>query len=278
MSAPLPSGWGTWVEQGVRLLAAPPLRRNEQTTRGPDDPKFALGDFLVNIPSQHVDLLAEALHVDSGQVRIYRDVATKIPPGQRVGASWTVHRDLRDRPDLLRPGLTVRQAGALLGKKPIDARPDQRLTLEERAEKVRAGLADPAVYAVIDSELAHGRAERQVRSRARQVHSEHHKRGRELETELREAREAKSPFEATVKAELDVNRAAQLVEAIQASLDDLPQPDRLLDALADLNAAIVALLLERRPFKDDLAGPIVVSGKAWPTRPARAELTDSNQR
>jgi len=277
MTTPLPPEWDWWLEAGGRLLAAPPLRRNEQSTRGPNDPKFALGDFLLGVPAELVDRLAEALQTSPGQFRTYRDVADKLRPDRRVAASWTVHRDLRELPELLQDGLTVRAAAALMGKQPIDSKPDRSLSLEERAAKVRAGLADPDVYALIDNELAQGRTERQLRQRARQVHSEHTHRGRELEAELRELRAAKSPFEATVKAELEVNKAMQLVEAISQSLDDLPQPDRLLDSLTELNTIVAAVLLAQRGG-DETDPPIVIEGEVWQTRPVRAALASSNQR
>ncbi len=277
MTTPLPPEWDSWLEEGARLLAAPPLRRSEQSTRGPHDPKFALGDFLLGVPAELVDSLADALHTSPGQFRTYREVADKLRPERRVAASWTVHRDLRERPELLQDGLTVRAAAALMGKQPIDSKPDRRLPLEERAAKVRAGLADPDVYALIDNELAQSRTERQLRQRARQVHSEHTQRGRELEAELRDLRAAKSPFEATVKAELDVNKAMQLVEAIGQSLDDLPQPDRLLDALTELNTVIATVLLAKQ-VGDETEAPIIIEGEVWQARSARAALASSNQR
>jgi len=278
MPTPLPPEWDSWLEEGARLLAAPPLRRNEQSTLGARDPKFALGDFLVGIPSQYVEALSEALYAAPGQFRVYREVAAKVASTQRVASSWTVHRDLREQPALLRDGLTVRGAAALLGKQPIDAKPDRHLSLEERAANVRAGLADAEVYALIDNELGRNRAERQLRHRARQVQSEHSKRRRELETELRAAREAKSAFEATVKAELELNKAAQIVEAIGQTLDDLPQPERLLEALADLNAVIATVLVEKSTATTNRDGPIIIDGEMWQARPARAALADSNQR
>jgi hypothetical protein len=279
MTSPLPAEWGHWVQEVSRLLAAPPLRRSEKSSRGPQDPKFALGDFLLGIPSQFVDLLADAVHAEVGQLRTARDVADKIPPERRVAASWTVHRDLRNHPELLVDGLTVRDAAAAAGKDPIDAKSERNQTVEERAKTVRNGLADPEVYALIDTEMANNRAERQLRHRARQVLSEHQKRGRELEAEVRALREAKSPFEATVKAELEINKAMQLVEAIAQTIDGLPQPERLLAALDELNAAVAGLLLEHRPSASLEDGPIVIEGETWQPRSARAALiAGSHQR
>src|SRR5664279_3940937 len=103
MSTPLPAEWGSWLEVGARLLDVPPLRRNETSTRGPQDKKFALGDFLLQVPTRYVDELAAALGEDRGTFRSYRDVAKKVPPERRVAAAWSVHRDLKEKPELLRP-------------------------------------------------------------------------------------------------------------------------------------------------------------------------------
>lgn len=255
--------WGEWLQEGGRLLALPPLRRSDRSVHGPDDPKFALGDFLASVPPQYVEALADALDAVPAQFRVYREVAELVPPQVRVAAAWTVHRDLRSQPDLLRDGLTVREAAALMGKQPIDSKADRRLTVEERANKVRASLADPEVFAVIDGELALSRADRQLRHRARQVQSEHGQHAKALEAELRRLREAKSPFEATVKAELEVNKAIQLIEAIDQSLDDLPQAERLLGAIEELNTVVTAFLMQRRaPGSGGLAAAIV-QGEVW---------------
>ncbi|WP_433055069.1 hypothetical protein [Dactylosporangium sp. CS-033363] len=273
MGEPSSDQWVERVQEAARILALPVLKRSERSTQGPHDPKFLLGDFLTSIPSYLIEKLAVELGHDAAQFRVYEEVARKLPPARRVEASWTVHRDLRDRPELLRNGLTVRQAAEIAGKKAFDSKADQRLTVAERAAKVRRFLADPEVYAVIDGELAQSRAERQLRSRVRLVHAELGKRERELEAELRSLREAKSPFEATVKAELDLNRAAQLVHAIGVTLDDLPEPDRLLDALGDLNAETIRVLAAK-PTGDNNA---VIDG-TWQDRSARVALDASNQR
>lgn len=278
MATPLPAEWSNWVEEGARLLAAPPLRRSEQVAHGPKDPKFALGDFLTTIPAQCVELLAGQLDRDPAQIRIYREVAEKIPPNNRVAASWTVHRDLRKRPDLLTDGLTVRAAAALLGKKPIDAKADRRLSVEERAAKVRQALADEDVYAVIEAELAKDRADRSARRLASRIVSEHGQRKHDLENELRALRSAMSPLEATVKAELQVNEATQLVEAIAQSVDDLHEPERVISALSELNVVITKFLLSQNPTATDDAPVIIDADEVWQSRSARAALPSSNQR
>lgn len=278
MATPLPPEWSTWVEEGARLLAAPPLRRSEQVARGPEDPKFALGDFLATIPARYVEGLAEHFARDAPQFRVYRDVAEKIPPVARVKASWTVHRDLRERPDLLSDGLTVREAAARLGKKPIDSKADRRLSLEERAAKVREALADEDVYAIIEAELTNGRADRSARKLASRIVSEHGQRKRDLQNELRALRSAMSPLEATVKAELQVNEATQLVEAIAQSVSDLPESERVIAALSELDVVISDFLLTLDPTVTGDAPIVVDADEVWQSRSTRAASAGSNQR
>lgn len=279
MPAPLPPEWDSWVEQGAQLAAAPPLRRSEQSSRGASDPKFALGDFLRSIPSQFVDELAATVGRDSGQFRTYREVADKVPPERRVAASWTVHRDLRDKPELLRDGLTVRQAAALSGRKPIDAKPAHRESATVKAQRVREFLADPEVYALIEAEMAQSRHDRKMRKQVRLVHSELAARQRDVEAELRAAREAKSPYEATVQAELDLLKAAQLVHAVGETLVELPQPERLTAAVSELGEEVSNVLNQHADVQDASAdADNVIDGEVWQARSARAALAGSNQR
>lgn len=274
---PLPREWDSLRQEVERLLAAPPLRRNEMSTRRPEDPKFALGDFLAGIPVSHLDVFANELGQDAGQFRSYREVAIALPPGKRVAASWSVHRNLRTRPEPLRDGLTVREANELVGGKPIDSKPDTKLSVEARAARVRAALADPELFEVIDKELAADRISRRVRSQARRVVSEHAARERELDKELRSLQAAKSVFEATVKAELDLNKATQLVHAIGAMMDDLPQSERILAALKELRVEITEVLAASEPVIDPEGAPFIVDGEVWQNGPARAALSGSNQ-
>jgi hypothetical protein len=272
MSDTLPPEWQSWLEKGARLLAVPPLRRSEKTTRGPEDPKFLLGDFLCSVPLQYIDVLAEALHAEPAQFRSYREVAEKIPPNRRVAAAWGVHRELKNQPEKLRPGLTIRDAAALLGKS-IDSKADHNLTVAARVEKVHRFLDDPEVYAVIEKEIAQSRENRKFRYRARIVHSELAARQKVVEAELREIREAKSPFEAAVKAELDLLRAAQLAHAVGELNADLPQQERLAEALRSLADEVAAALEKFAPDDDE-----VIQGEAWQARSARAAPADSAQR
>jgi hypothetical protein len=272
MTEPLPPEWDSWCEEVGRLQAVPPLRRNEIATRGPEDKKFLIGDVLLKVPTRLIDPLAEAVGEDPGTLRGYREVAKRFPPAARVAASWSVHRDLKDKPELVRPGLTVREAAVLAGKKPIDSKAAHRRTVGQRADDVRALLADPDVRAVIEAERHLSQEERRARSAARNWTSEMDAQAKALEAELREARNAKSPYEATVKATLDLHKAAQLADAVGMSMNDLEEPERLALALRTLIASATGAL---EKYEDEVN---VVDGEAWEARPEAYGLADSAQR
>jgi len=276
MTTPLPAEWDSWVDELGRLLATPSLRRSEVSTRGHLDKKFALGDFLATAPSQWIDRLAEALGEEPSTFRVYREVAEKIPPHQRVAAAWTVHRDLRERPELLTPGLTVRKAAELLGKRPIDSKATHRQTVGDKADLVRELLADPDVAAVIESERHMSAEERRARRAARSFTSEMQAKAKDLENELKEARQAKSAYEATVKALLDMHKAAQLADGIGEMAGDLEQPERLAAALRTLITSATTALENFETV--DGREITVIEGQVWQVRPEAYGQAESAQR
>jgi len=274
MTRPLAVEWDSWIEEGARLLAVPPLRRRVVSTRGPEDKKFALGDFLLSLPVEYVDRLAAALGQEPSTFRAYRDVADKVSPERRVAAAWSAHRDLKDRPELLEPGMTVRQAARLAGKKPIDSKASHRETVGEKAEKVRQLLSDPDVAAVIESERHISKEERRARHAARNFTSEMAAKAKQLEAELREARHAKSPYEATVKALLDMHRAAQLADGVGEMAAHLDQPERLVAAMRTLISSATGAL-EKFKVDDDRT---VIDAEVWQVRSEAYGSAESAQR
>ncbi len=276
MTSPLPAEWDSWVERLGRLLAAPSLRRSEVTTRGHQDKKFAVGDFLLTVPSQWIDRLAETLGEEPSTFRVYREVAQKIPSEQRVAAAWTVHRDLRERPDLLRPGLTVRKAAELMGKRPIDSKPAHRQTVGERADRVRALLADSEVAAVIEAEKHLSKEERKARMAARNYTSELQATAKLLDKELKEAQQAKSPYEATVKALLELHKATQIVDGLRELARDMEEPERITSAIVGLISSATEALESFDEIVFDHER--VVDGEMWQVRPEAYGKAESAQR
>lgn len=273
MSEPLPPEWSSWLEEGARILAVPPLRRSEASTRGPEDKKFQLGDLLASLPARFHEKFAQELNQDPTAFRAYREVAKKVPAEVRVAAAWSVHRDLKDTPHLLKPGLTVREAAILAGKKPIDSKAAHRRTVGQRADDARALLADADVRAVIEAEQHMSKEEKKARAAARNITSELDAQAKALEAELREARQAKKPYEATVKAVLDLHKAAQLADAVGQLMKDLEQPDRLAEALRTLISSASTALEQYEPPDDH-----VIDGESWWTRPEAYGTAESAQR
>jgi hypothetical protein len=257
MSDALPAEWQLWLQEGARLLAVPPLPRSESAARGPEDPKFALGDFLLTVPEQYIDALAEQLQQKPARFRVCRDVAQKFPPQRRVAAAWSTHRDCRKKPHKLRPGMRW-------------SRTTDNLTVDEKVEKVREFLADRDVYRRIEQWIATSK-DRRMRGRARVIHAETDKLRKEAEADLREMQNAKSPFEAAVKAQLELLDAAQYAYAVGELFGDLPESERVIDALRRLQEAVAVALHKALPEPPEPPAE-VIDGEAWQARSARAAI------
>lgn len=131
--------------------------------------KWELGDLaLTHLPREErggsrpkdecyvrsIDRLAEmagAAGVSTEQLRSYRDVADAWPPHKRVaGASWTVHRQLMapENQHLIQPGLTYREADALVGR---SAHPHQPIpsSVFDKVALIKDLLGDKDVYEAV---------------------------------------------------------------------------------------------------------------------------------
>jgi len=142
---------------------------------------------------------------------------------------------------------------------------------EARAELVRKILADDAVYALIETETKSSR-ERRVRGRARVTHAELRAAEKNLESELREMQGAKSPFEAGVKAMLELNKAAQYVHAVGKTMDDMPtvSAEDIIDALKDLREQVTLVLAEHNSPNQIEKSIVIESEETWGEQSGRA--------
>ncbi|MGV0788671.1 hypothetical protein ABQF33_17315 [Mycolicibacterium sp. XJ2] len=142
---------------------------------------------------------------------------------------------------------------------------------EARAELVRKILADDAVYALIETETKSAR-ERRIRGRARVTHAELRAAEKALEAELREMRSAKSPFEAGIKATLELNRAAQYVHAVGKTMDDMPtlSVEEIVDALKDLREQVTLVLAEHDDAAQIDGSMVINSEETWGEQSGRA--------
>lgn len=215
--------WSSWIEQGRALLAAPPLTRGEKKAKGQDDPKWALGDLLLELPEQRLDRFAEELDQSPSEFRRLRDVAGQWPPEHRVAASWSAHRDLKDHQDrfnLIHPGMTVRQAAKAAGKADIDAKPTGRMTLEERADHVAVMLADKATNAAVLERLEERRATRRMRQATRMAADERSAEYKEAMRALRQAQASKSPEVAFLEVVFKLQEATEYLRAVYMAATD----------------------------------------------------------
>jgi len=236
--------WNSWLERGRALLSAPPLSRKDKAERGPEDPKWSLGDLLLEMPEHLVDRFALMLGEEKGTFHRLREVAEKWPAEHRVRASWSAHRDLKDHPErftLIVPGMSVRAAAVAAGKKPIDAKPRERMTLEERAAEVIALLADKKVNDLVISELTERRETRRKVRAARAAADERSAEYKEALRRLHEAQAAKSPDRAFLEVVFKMQETAEYTRAVVDAATDEEAPLVPQHRIPDLLASITAV-------------------------------------
>jgi hypothetical protein len=211
-----------WVERGRALVGAPPLSRGDKAKRGLEDPKWAIGDLLLEVPESLIQPFATELGQDTQAFRLYRAVAAAWPVGSRVAASWTAHRELmhdHTRFEIIKPGMTMREARVVAGKKRIDAKPLERLPAEERATQALALLLDKAVNEKVLEELSVRRERRRVERAARLASDERSAQYKDAMRELREAQVAKSPELAFIEVVFQISKYSEYVRAVRAAAE-----------------------------------------------------------
>lgn len=140
------------VERVRSAMAAPDLRRSEVQTRGPQDPKFLVGDAFLAFPTiEERDAVATLVGLNQAQARSYAKVAEAWPVQTRVATSWTVHRELCkktkfydpvNRFDTIRPGMTMREAHMITNAAPLDRKAPKHKTNDELADEIVQWLLD----------------------------------------------------------------------------------------------------------------------------------------
>jgi hypothetical protein len=103
------------------------------------------GEEYHNGSEAHLRQYADEIGVEYHSIVEYRRVAAAWPSNNRVlDTSWKVHAQLTSRKELIRPGMTVTQAAAVLGQK-NNGRTGPRGPLEDRVEAAKNFLSDPEV-------------------------------------------------------------------------------------------------------------------------------------
>lgn len=278
------------VERGRALIAAPPLGRAEKSTEGRSDPKWAFGDLLAEVPEHMLQRYAAEIGARETELRRLREVAARWPEQHRVAASWSAHRDLKDHPErfnLIHPGMTVREAAAAAGKKPIDAKPVTRMDLEEKADLVVALLMDKKVNDQVTSRLLERGAVRRTQRAARLASDERSAEYKHAMRALREAQTTKSPHVAFLEVVFKLQEAAEYVRAVVAAVNDtegesplVPEHRRpelifAIDALADVAEQALSALRSDHSTHDRRSGVIdveVAEPRSELLEPASPEL------
>jgi hypothetical protein len=219
--------WTEKVESGRTIMRAPRLSRSQRVMLGPQDEKFALGDLMCDVEDDELEVLAQAIgfNLTAANLKSYREVAYAWPPGQRVAASWTVHRTLKnmtDRFEVIRPGMTLREAVVATGKHPADTEHPSRWSIERRVPFIIAQLLDVAISKAVRKELDGRKGARAARAAAKMVDEDRSAEYREALRALREKRDVKHPDRAAYEVIFRLREEREYVRAVgKASSDEV---------------------------------------------------------
>jgi hypothetical protein len=198
-----------------------------------------------DVEDDQLQALADAIgsNLTAGNLKSYREVARAWPSAQRVAASWTAHRTLKnmtERFEIIRPGMTLREAIAATGKDPADTEHPSRWSTERRVPFIIAQLLDPTISKAVRQELDERKGARAAKTAAKMVDEERSAEYRNALRELREKRDAKHPNRAAYEAIFKLREEREYVRAVgKASSDQvsfLPAPMRpdVIAAIRDL--------------------------------------------
>lgn len=219
--------WTEKAESGRAIMAAPRLGRSERVSLGPQDEKFALGDLLSDVEDDKLEPLAKAIghNLSAANLKSYRDVARAWPPDQRVAASWTAHRTLKNlanRFEVIRPGMKLRDAVVATGKNPADTEHPSRWSTERKVPFIIAQLLDTAISKAVRKELEGRKGARAAKAAARMVDEERSAEYRQALREMREKRDAKHPDRAAYEVIFRLREEREYVRAVgKASSDEV---------------------------------------------------------
>jgi hypothetical protein len=216
----------TLVESGRSIMTASRLAGDDDKRA---DEKFPLGDLLLavdDLDDEHLKVIAKEIGygLTGGTLKSYREVARAWPPETRVDASWTTHRTLAkldNRLELIKPGMTLRQAQQAAGKRTSDVKHPSRWPFDERVEFIITQLQDNATNEAVRERVDGRKKARAARAAARAVQEERSAEYRDALRELREANNAKHPERAVLDAIFKLRDAREYVRAVgKASTDE----------------------------------------------------------
>lgn len=211
------------MELGRALLSAPRLSRTEAAIAGPADTKFKLGDLLQSIPTTERERFAREIGLAVSEARSYAAVAEAWPTDTRCAASWTAHRELKDHPrrfELITPAMSMRKAREAAGKKPIDQKPIEDLSLDERAEMIVNLLKNKKLNeaaAKLVKEQGEARRVQRLVNAAEDSRSAEYK---DALAALNRARRMKHPDQAALEVVEKIRGLGEYLRAVQEIIDD----------------------------------------------------------
>lgn len=188
--------------EGVRAaMRAPALARSEKSRPGAD-PKWAIGDALLEAPEDHRDQLAREAGLSQNDARSYWRTSEAWPqPTRTTPASWTAYRELRDLEDrfsIIYPGMNVRAAHFEKTGNDMDRRAQRKLDDEVVIDEVVRLMLSSRSKAIVPRILERLNASKEGRKAARDRRSGAALRRldeeiRLLQKELKKRRTEKSP-------------------------------------------------------------------------------------
>lgn len=186
------------LEEVGRALALPALPRNRKTDIW-NDSKVIIGDLLIQVPPEDrkafFRMVAERWPITTPErLQSYVHWAELIPPSERtVPASWATYRELSRltparRRELIRPGMTIRQAVAIQGKEFADQKADKGQDARDKADRILKLLEDPEARELVLNDVEFSeRARRSIKAAARKLVKEQQAARRVIEERIRQA-------------------------------------------------------------------------------------------
>jgi len=120
--------------------------------------------------------------------------------------------------------MTMREAAGAAGKKPLDAKPRERMSVEQRAAEAIALLSDKAVNDLVLTRLEERREVRRKTKAARLAAEERSAEYREALRDLREAQAAKSPDRVFLEVVFKMRETSEYLSAVVSAVTDPEAP------------------------------------------------------
>lgn len=262
-----------WAERVRAALRAPSLARSEKSKPGAD-PKWAVGDALLDVPEEHRDAVATAAGLNQNDARSYWRTSEAWPRHTRtVPASWTVYRELNrleNRFTLIYPGMKVRDAHRAKTGNEMDRRATRKLGDDDVIDELVRLMLSPRSKAIVPLILERLNASKEGRKAARDRRSGAALRRlddeiRLLQKEIKRRRTEKSPGLRFMEVRRRLLDTEVNVEEVALLFND---PDDRLGADEDEWRRLAGRLEELRDLANKVATDIintldVVEVEAW---------------